>query len=272
MPQVLDNMRRTLFMRTYKKHKEDTEREAEERKNRADLKLCAPTFENLIRETGAPRQGGPRWKQAEMAVQARSMEERGRSKLEVRKGENQSKLPTSNAKVFLNEYQDLPPLKPMLASRLCSNARVWSTEMKHKEAPRLASAPGRAATVLNVSRPSPSQDTASPERDSKTPDLKGRSFSVGKNGEVIAGLPIEMQVTAGNIAREYLKYEGMKSYTRYTGLTRLPRSEPECRTMWKSVLMNKGDKMYSNKSVISNPMEHKRQLQKIVVRFGGVAE
>lgn len=32
--QVLDNMRRTLFMRTFKKHKEDSERELEERKNR----------------------------------------------------------------------------------------------------------------------------------------------------------------------------------------------------------------------------------------------
>lgn len=72
-------------------------------------------------------------------------------------------------------------------------------------------------------------------------------FTIGAGGELIPGLPIEMQaaaekwvvgsterelgphwgwwsiqgshlwlqVTAGQIAKEYLKYEGMKSYTRY---------------------------------------------------------
>lgn len=34
----------------------------------------------------------------------------------------------------------------------------------------------------------------------------------------------------------------------------------------QSVLMNKGDKMYTKKSFISNPVEHKRELQKIVTR------
>jgi len=96
--------------------------------------------------------------------------------------------------------------------------------------------------------------------------------SMGPNGELIRGLPVDMQVTAGQIAQNYLKYEGMRAFTKYTGLTRLPRDEPECRTMWKSVLMNKGDKMYAKKAFISNPSENRRDLQKIVVRFGGVAE
>jgi len=78
-----------------------------------------------------------------------------------------------------------------------------------------------------------------------------------------------MMYKAGDIAKDYLKHNGMRSYTKYTGLRALPRDEPECRTMWQSVLMHKGDRLYKSKSFIHDPKQHRRDLEKIVTRFGG---
>jgi len=78
-----------------------------------------------------------------------------------------------------------------------------------------------------------------------------------------------MQHQANDIARDYLKHQGMKAYTKYTGLRRLPSNEPECRTMWKSVLMNKGAEMYEKSSFVHNPRQHRIELEKIVTRLGG---
>merc|ERR1711904_225041 len=130
------------------------------------------------------------------------MIERGRSAMEVRTTRQEPMASTS--KSFLDDYRALPPVKPMLSSRLCSNARSWSSTMKAREAPRLASAPGKAAAPLAQNRPA----TTEPE------DTLKRTVPL---------LPFEMQVSAGHLACAYLKYNGMKSYHKYTGLSRLPR-------------------------------------------------
>ena len=57
--------------------------EEREKRERSDLRACAPNYEFIQTPQGAPRPGGPRWRDAELGIQARSMEERGRSKLEV---------------------------------------------------------------------------------------------------------------------------------------------------------------------------------------------
>merc|ERR1712054_303549 len=94
---VLYTMRKTLFMRTYKKHKEEVAKELEEKKSMSDLRACAPSYEILNRTHGAPRPGGPRWNQAESLDKERSMIERGRPAMEVRTTRQEPMASTSKS-------------------------------------------------------------------------------------------------------------------------------------------------------------------------------
>jgi len=148
----------------------------------------------------------------------------------------------------------------------CSNARSWSRLLIERETPEPVRHPGEPKPEkLPPRRPVTS---LSGSKESKDPH-GGRPSRIGADGKVTFGLPYELQYQAGDIAIDYLKHQGMKAYTKYTGLKRLPANEPECRTMWKSVLMHKGADMYKKSSFVHNPRQHRIELEKIVTRFGG---
>ena len=132
--------------------------------------------------------------------------------------------------------------------------------MYEREAPSLGEEDGITSPMKAPSRPATSMG--------EDPNNE-RPLTMAADGKLMRGLPYKMMYKAGDIAGDYLKHNGMKAYTKYTGLKALPRNEPECRTMWQSVLMHKGDEMYKSKSSIHNPKQHRRELEKIVTRFGG---
>ena len=197
----------------------------------------------------------------------------------------------STSRLFLTRTP-VPSLKRLRGSKLCSNSRSWSQLMYEREAPCL-DGDGIATPVRNntfygnrfilhkllwltvalvdaffaFQMKSPSRPATS--MGIGEDPANERPLTMGSDGKLTSGLPYSMMYKAGDIAKDYLKHNGMKAYKKYTGLRRLPSNEPECRTMWKSVLMNKGTEMYKTNTIIRNPRQERMELEKIVTRFGG---